>query len=107
MDWLKTVILDIAVTLMILVAVTTDINGVDTIVVVYTPIMLVLKLVEAFGQGMINNFRPAAPQPPAWFIHLLYGVNTMILLAASWWWTSLQWAAIWMLSFLSHRSNTE
>lgn len=103
MTWIKTVLLDIIVTLLILLAVFTEIPVLDTIVVVYTPIMLALKLLEVFGAGLVNTLRSAAAEPPAWFVYLLYAINVVLLCVAGWWWTAGQWVLIAILSLISRQ----
>ena len=107
MIWLKSVLLDILVTALILAAVLTQVELLDSIVVVYTLFMLILKIAGVLGQGVVNALRSGAGEAPVWFVYLLYGINILALLLAAWWWTALQWIAIAGLSEITRRRRRQ
>jgi hypothetical protein len=55
------------------------------------------------GDEFLNMMNKAQTDAPKWFTHLLYAVNTVILLFFNWWYAGTGWAIIWMLSFLTQR----
>ena len=110
MPWLKSVLLDIVCTVLIAIAVTVSadwVRGVRIFIMIYTPLMLVLKLV-ALGvkpgtlraAGTKKRLDNAAPPL---FFHVLYGANVLLLLWGQWWIMAAAWAAIWILSFVYDR----
>lgn len=100
MGWIKHVIVDLVVTLLI-VLVSSNVlpEWVDWIVLVYTPFMLVLKAIALFG-GVSKKGKKSEDDPPAWFFHVLYAINFAALLYAGWFITAGQWFLIWLFSFL-------
>lgn len=103
MNWLKSIILDLIVTALLITAVTTDLSWARWVVIIYTPFMLLLKVLALVGQSLIEQFKPRSPEAPAWAFHLLYAVNVAALACAQWWITAAEWAVIWLLSYIEHR----
>lgn len=103
MGWLKHVILDLAVTAVILVAVLTGQAWAQWVVWLYTPFMLLLKVGAFFGGSLTAQVRQ--PDVPAWFFHGLYAVNVGALLAYGWWLEGAGWALIWALSAADAHRN--
>ena len=102
MKWLKHVVLDLAVTAMIVLAAPLNQTWAGWIVLGYTPLMLALKAFAAFGPSLaVTARKPAADPVPAWFHHLLYAVNVVTLFAAGWKTVAALWAVIWVLSWLA------
>ena len=102
--WIKGIILEVVVTLVILYAVLTDAAWARWFVLIYTPFMLLLKAIALAGPRLIRT-AGAAAEVPDWFWHLNYAVNVALLLAAAWWLPALGWALIWLLSIAAaHRS---
>ncbi len=110
MPWLKSVILDIVCTVLIAVAVTVSadwVGGVRIFILIYTPLMLILKL-AALGvkpgtlraAGAKKRLDNAAP---SMFFHVLYGANVLLLALGRWWIMAAAWAVIWVLSFVYDR----
>ena len=99
MKWLQSVLIDIAITVVILVATVLGPEWATWVVWIYTPFMVLMKVLAFFGSGMVGAFKPGQAAPPPWFLHLLYAVNTGALLVNSWWIWAAQWALIWILSF--------
>ena len=106
MNWLKTIIIDVLVTAVIVVAVVTDFAWARWAVVIYTPIMLVLKIVAVVGGSFTKQFKPRGPEAPAWAFHLLYAIDVVALSLATWWITAAQWVAIWALSYYQSRESS-
>ena len=104
--WLKHVIVDLAITLLIALTTTGVLPaGTEWIVYVYTPFMLVLKATAYFGNLAKLDPKKAKDQPPPWFYHVLYATNVGMLLFSRWWITGAQWVLIWLISFLIERKK--
>lgn len=100
MSWLKNVIIDVLITVLI-VLVTSNVlpEWANWIVLIYTPFMLALKALALFSG--INKIKMQKPEnsPPAWFFHVLYAINVAALVYGQWYITAGQWALIWLISF--------
>jgi hypothetical protein len=109
MTWLKNVVVDLAIMIVIVLATTGVIPWTQWVVFIYTPFMLALKALAFFGGGLKAVSKPqkqAAEAPPALFFHALYAVNVAVLALSGWWLTAAQWALIWVLSSLvAHRGG--
>ncbi|MFW5972773.1 MAG: hypothetical protein ACOCTG_02180 [Bacteroidota bacterium] len=103
MTWLKNVIVDLLVVIAIIGAVFFDFPAARWVVIVYTPLMLVLKAVAYFGGSLLGQFRQTGNAPPGWFFHTVYGLSVALLLVGQWWIMAAAWAAIWGLSVLTER----
>lgn len=103
MSWFKNVLLDIIVTIVIVLAVTTHVQFLQTVVIWYTPVMLLLKIVGAFSGSVMSALSSPKSAAPAWFIYGLYGINIIVLLISAWWWTTAQWCAILVLSVVAYK----
>jgi hypothetical protein len=105
MKWLKNVLVDIGVTLVILLTTAGVLPaGAEWVIYVYTPFRLLLKIVSlSSGVKQVKQQQKDEAQPPEWFFHVLYAVNVIVLLYSRWWWTGAQWALIWGLSMLIER----
>jgi hypothetical protein len=96
--------LDIAVTVAIAVAVFSGNEVLRWVVLIYTPLMLLLKIVAFSNRHSTSRIKPKDSGTPPLFYHILYGVNVAILLygslvvSRSWWWVTACWALIWILS---------
>lgn len=94
---MKEVVVDLVATALIVVAVIWEPGWAMWIVYIYTPLLLVLKVFALLGRGL-SQLIPVEDDVPRWFYHLLYAVNTILLLVWGWWGVGLQWLAIWALS---------
>ena len=101
MSWLKHVLIDIVATLVILVAAVGEAAWAEWIVLIYTPLMLLLKIVALVGERFMRQFQREETDVPRWFYHLLYGINTGVLFLYGWWLVGGQWAMIWILSAMN------
>lgn len=99
MNWIKNAIIDIAVTIVIGVYAFTGATWGWWIIAIYTPLMLLLKV---FGlSSAATAVQQKASDVPAWFYHLLYAANLVLLLRAEFYWAAAGWAAIWILSVVA------
>ena len=103
MTWLKDVIVDIVATLLIIITVLSNQYFLNVIVWGYTGILLAVKLVVVVADNFMNLINKAKNEAPVWFGHLLYGINTIILLSFQWWYTGIAWGLIWILSYLAQQ----
>lgn len=109
MGWIKNVLLDIAVTVVVAVFVFTSADWAYWVVLVYTPFMLLLKLMAVLSRASSPVKKKVEAAAPAWFFHALYGANVVLLLYANWWMMAIGWAGIWLLSAIqeSRRSKKD
>ena len=105
MSWIKNILIDLSVTVLVVLATLFDQVWAGWIVIVYTPIMLLLKFGAFFGGSFLPQFRRSEAEVPSWVYHALYAVNVALLLMLDWWgtlaiaWaTALEWVLIWGLS---------
>lgn len=99
MKWLKEAALDVLVTLLIVAATVGELGWLNIPVLIYTALMLLLKAAVYFNPELLKWVRQRAT--PAWVYHLLYAVNTFVLLVYARWIAASMWAAIWLISALS------
>jgi hypothetical protein len=104
MNWLKHVFVDVAVTALIVLAATMDLVWARWIVLIYTPLMLILKIVAFAGSNSLSKIKQKETGVPVWFYHVLYAVNVVVAIVAAmqgmthWWLIAGGWALIWTLS---------
>ena len=107
MEWIKQALIDIAVTVLIVLAATMDWGWARWIVLIYTPLMLILKIVAFLGSRSLGQLKRKGDGVPPWFYHLLYAVNVLVSVGAAltvatqWWLIAGGWALIWGLSIAS------
>ncbi|HKK45486.1 MAG TPA: hypothetical protein VJ964_08185 [Balneolaceae bacterium] len=103
MTWLKEVIVDIAATILIIIGVFINQSILTGIILAYTGLLLITKLIVYFGDNFLNMMNKAKSNAPHWFTHMLYAINTAILLIFRWWYAGAGWAVIWGISYLTQR----
>ncbi len=103
MPWIKEIIVDILVTVVILVAVLTNIQWLGVVVLAYSFLMFLLKGIAALNRSLVEMLKPRKSQAPSWAPYLLYAVNSAALLAYGWWISGVLWLAIWGLSWHTDR----
>lgn len=101
--WIKHVLLELGVTVLIALATIPDLTWARWIVIAYTGLMLLLKVVALLGGRTLKSFKPTSADVPAWFWHANYAVNIALLAADSWWIMVAAWALIWGLSIAFER----
>ncbi len=103
MSWLKDVLVDLAATALIIAAILTSHSILSGIVWGYTVLLLFVKLLVLMGDSFSNMINKAKTKAPDWFTHLLYALNTGLLLSFQWWYAGACWAVIWLSSYLTQR----
>lgn len=103
MSWLKDVIVDILVTVVIVIAVLVDQTVLTGVVWAYTGLLLLVKTFVLFGGDFMNLMGKTKTDAPEWFNHLLYATNTGVLFYFQWWYAGGCWLLIWILSYLTQR----
>lgn len=101
--WIKHVILDLLVTLLIVLATIPEVSWARWIVVGYTGVMIVLKIVALTGTRTIRSVGAATTNVPDWFWHAVYGLNVALLAVDRWWIPAAGWLLIWILSVAFQR----
>lgn len=103
MPWLKDVVVDILACITIIIAVFWVNPIISWLVWGYTGLLLFVKLLVFVGDDFLNLANKAKTEAPQWFSHLLYAINTLVLLYFTWWYAGSAWALIWLLSYLTQR----
>ncbi|HET6568157.1 MAG TPA: hypothetical protein VFG50_09345 [Rhodothermales bacterium] len=98
MHWLKDVVIDIAITLVILAYALWQPQWAWWIVVVYSSLMLLLKGAALSSPLLTGMSTKKGQEVPFWFYHILYAVNVFALLTLRWYVMAGVWAAIWIMS---------
>ena len=98
MPWLKNVLVDLAVVALITAATVLDQRWAFVLVAIYTPLMLVLKVLPLLPGALPVKLPHAADTPPTWFYHALYVANVGLLATAQQWVLAGGWLLIWILS---------
>lgn len=98
MPWIKHVLIDLAVTVVIIIATFTQQPWAVWAVLLYTPFMLLLKLIPLLAGSLVQQVKGPNNGVPDAFYHLLFALNLAALLYAGWWITAAQWGVIWVLS---------
>ena len=108
MPWIKNVLVDVAATVLIVLVATLDLTWARWIVLIYTPFMLIMKVLVFLGGHSLGQLKPKGDGVPAWFYHALYAVNVMVTAGYAavsagattqhWWMLAGGWALIWILS---------
>lgn len=101
MKWIKNVLIDVAVTIMIVLAATLDLTWARWVVLIYTPLMLILKIVVFLGSRSLSQLKQKSDGVPIWFYHVLYAANLTVTAIDQWWIIAGGWALIWLLSIAS------
>jgi hypothetical protein len=104
MRWLKSVLIDLGVTVVIVVYVLEGPTWSYWVLIIYTPLMLLLKI-AALTSGVAPGGKKSADTPPVWFFHVLYGINLILLLIAEQFLLAVGWAIIWILSAVLEARN--
>lgn len=103
MQWLKHVVVDVTVTLLIVYAATGGAGWARWIVLVYTPFMLVLRVASLLGRMPAQRRPHGGEAVPIAFYHLLFALNVAVPLAFAWHVVAAQWALLWILSVAAER----
>lgn len=108
MDWIKHTLVDVAVTILIVLATTLDLEWARWGVLIYTPLMVILKIVALLGSRALGQLKRKGDGVPPWFYHVLYALNVAFSAgfavaggggnAHQWWVIAGGWALIWVLS---------
>jgi hypothetical protein len=106
MKWLKNVLVDITVSVVIIIAVVVNLEWLKIVVIAYTALMLLLKIIALVNDQFMKSVKPGkSAQVPLWFISSLYALNVFVLIGFAWYLTAVQWALIWLFSWLAYSKN--
>ncbi len=99
---IKHALVDILVTVLIVVAVVMDLEWARWIILIYTPFILILKVIAVMGPSM-RMLKGSSKEPPRLLVHVLYAVNVVALGIGEWWYLFAGWIVIWILSIVQDR----
>jgi hypothetical protein len=103
MIWIKSTLVDIAVTACIVVAVFVGEEWARWVIWIYTPFILLLKVGALFATPVVKKGAKKQEEAPEWFYHVLYAANVVLLAVAEWRWLAAGWVAIWVASSVAAR----
>lgn len=105
MPWLKNTLVDLLVPIVIAALVFLDQRWAWWVLVVYTPLMLLMKGIAAFSGGVrsVASQRRTRSEPPVVFYHALYALDVALLAVGREWLLAAGWVVIWALSAYAAR----
>lgn len=106
MTWLKNAVLDIALTALVITAVVTQVDWLRFFIVAYAGIMLFMKI-GVYRSDQMTKRLNKKEEVPAWFNHLLYAIDVAAPLFFGFWLMAGLWAAVWLISFLTHQKGVQ
>lgn len=106
MAWIKNVLIDLAVTVVIALLAWQDWRWAEVAVWIYTPLMAALKALALFA-GSLGGLDRGLGAAPDWFYHLIYAINVGVLAADARWILAGLWVLIWALSVIAERRAFE
>ena len=103
MNWIKDSLVDIAVTIVMALAVFLDLEWARWAIMIYTPFMLAIRVYTYATRFSLTKVKATDVGVPPFVFHLLYGANVIISAFdfERWWWITGSWVVIWILSALS------
>jgi hypothetical protein len=107
MAWIKNVLLDLLVLVVAFVGALFDLTWAWWVLAIYTPLMLVLKVLALAGGTVLAQVGAGVDQPPTIFFHIVYGLIVLLMLYATWWLLAAGWAAIWAVSVMADRKRLQ
>lgn len=106
MQWLKQIVVDILATLVIALVVFFDSSPVlEYVVYIYTGLMVLARAFTLFSQNFRAITKKKVAEAPVWIYHLLYFLNTAILIFGTYYIVSVGWAFIWFVAAYVHKSQ--
>lgn len=105
MEWIKNVIVDIVVSIIIVIGVLIQVQWLQIIIVAYTGLMLFLKFLALVNEQFMKSVKKTTIQVPLWFTSSLYAFNVFILLGFAWYITALQWVLIGLFSWIAYKKS--
>ncbi|NNE35521.1 MAG: hypothetical protein HKN13_09800 [Rhodothermales bacterium] len=101
MSWLKNVILDVAVAVVVIIFVVTGHEWSRWVILIYTPLMLLMKIGAVWGAGAVKPItgqKKKTNNAPSWFFHILYAGTVALFVYSQWWLMAGAWLVIWIAS---------
>ena len=105
MKWIKNVVVDIIVSIVIVIGVLVPFQWLQIVIIAYTGLMLFLKFLAVINDQFMKSVKPTMIQVPLWFTSSLYAFNVFILLGFAWYIIALQWVLIWLFSWITYKKS--
>lgn len=107
MKWLKSILLDVAATLVIAIVVFFDETALlEYVVYVYTGLLAIARLLTLFSSDMRSITKRSVTEAPILVYHLLYFLNVAFLIYGSFYFTGIVWAFIWGVATYVHTKHS-
>ncbi|MDX1592388.1 MAG: hypothetical protein R3283_10515 [Balneolaceae bacterium] len=106
MHWLKNSAVDLLATLVIAIVVFFDSDyHLEYIVYIYTGLMVLARTITLFSSNFRAITKKKVSEAPQWVYHLLYFLNTGILIFGGFYITAACWAYIWGVAWYVHSAQ--
>lgn len=105
MKWIKNVVVDIVVSVVIIIGVFVQVQGLEIVIIAYTGLMVFLKLLAVVSDQFMKSVKKTTVQAPLWFTSSVYAFNVFLLLGFAWYLTAAQWALIWLFSWIAYKKS--
>ncbi len=89
---------DILVTTVIISAVLLELEWLNYVIIGYTFFILFFKLLVLISEQLRAITAKSRTTVPDSYYHFLYGINVVVLIIFSWYFTAFAWAGVWLLS---------
>lgn len=97
-NWVTDILVDLAVSASIICAVFLEYQWLSYLVIGYTFLLLLIKFLVVVSDQVQAITKKGKSNAPAWVYHLLYALNTAVLIIFGWYLTAVAWVVIWGLS---------
>jgi len=105
MKWLKNVIVDLLLPVIIALAVYFRTPELKVTIYVLAGLLLLIRLAALSQKQMNAALKKKKNQPPQWFFHVINGLCVVLLSIPQWWILVAMWVLIWFLSWYSIKTQ--
>lgn len=98
MQWLKQIAVDLLATLVIAIVVFFDTAILEYVVYIYTGLMVLARAATLFSGNLRVITEKKVSEAPPWVYHLLYFLNTGLLVLGEFYFTASGWVFIWIVA---------
>lgn len=102
---IKSIAIDLLSVGLVAGAVFTEPVYLDIAVYIYTGLMVMARLITLLSRNFQQIADKKKNEGPLWIYHLVYFLNTALLLYGGWWITSAGWVFIWTAAVLSNKNK--
>lgn len=104
--WLKNIAVDILATAAIALLVFYPSFILEIVVYIYTGLMALARSITLFSKNFRDITKKKVDEAPVWMYHLLYFLNTLLLLIGTYYVTAVGWIFIWGVATFVYMKST-